>query len=388
MAPIYRKDRPLKWKAQVRDENGKLRARCFEKRSDAMAWETHMRTTRQLVRDGLQRPTMKVLVYDFVADWVKKAELTDLPGTFQPKARNARHVVRWWGTRLMHSVTREEIEERLDELMEVGPPDERPTEPRTGKKIGKPPAPWSPATRNRMLAMLHKLFEDARLSRPPVLKENPTDGIPYLEEKPTRKVAELTEEQTELFIRQMELERGLLWGTLSETLAGTGARIGNVLALPWEDVDFERNRIRIRRMLDRATGEVVDRTKGQGEGGGYTIPMLPRLRGKLLAWKKETRFRKPADFIFTMDGKPFTYDSVTQRMERTVRRAKLPKITPHAFRHWLATQMKNAGFTLAERKEMLGHESESMTERYTHDDIESLSSRVTELGFGKAAEGK
>lgn len=385
MAPIYRKDRPLKWKAQVRDENGRVKSRSFATKGAAQDWETFMRNSRQLIRDGLARPTMKVMVFDFVRDWVERAELTDLPGTFRPKARNTRHVVRWWAERYLHTISRSEIEEKLDELMEVGPPDER--EIKNGKLIGKPPKPWSPATRNRMLAMLHKLFEDAKNFDPPVLRENPTEGIPYLEEIPTRKVAILSMEQVELFIASMEKERGLLWGAFAETQAGTGARIANVVAVKWKDCDFEKNRLRVCRQLDRASGQIVERTKGQGEGGSYTIPMLPRLRGKLLAWRKQTPFRGPEDFLFTLDGKPFNYDSVTQRTEKTCRRAGLPKITPHAFRHWLATQMKNAGFTLAERKEMLGHESEAMTERYTHDDVESLSSRVAELGFGKAAEG-
>ncbi|MBI4557875.1 MAG: tyrosine recombinase XerC [Candidatus Hydrogenedentes bacterium] len=73
-------------------------------------------------------------------------------------------------------------------------------------------------------------------------------------------------------------------------------------------------------------------------------------------------------------GGPLTTRSVQRIIERYVRKA-LPgrrNVSPHTLRHTFATHMLNAGADLRVVQEMLGHESLSSTQIYTHVSIDRL----------------
>lgn len=72
--------------------------------------------------------------------------------------------------------------------------------------------------------------------------------------------------------------------------------------------------------------------------------------------------------LFTFaDGRPLHPDGVNQRFDTLVKRANVPRITPHGLRHTHATLLLLAGEPLHVVSRRLGHANEAFTARvYEH----------------------
>jgi integrase len=78
-------------------------------------------------------------------------------------------------------------------------------------------------------------------------------------------------------------------------------------------------------------------------------------------------FRDLGYVLCKEDGKPFHPDSITQKWERFVDKANLPKIRLHDLRHSSATALIAAGVSAKVVQHRLGHADVSITlNTYTH----------------------
>lgn len=76
------------------------------------------------------------------------------------------------------------------------------------------------------------------------------------------------------------------------------------------------------------------------------------------------RYRRPAQFLFTVQGRRLGQGAVRAELERAATTAGLDHITPHQLRHTYATAMINAGVSLQALMALLGHVSAEMSLRY------------------------
>lgn len=146
-----------------------------------------------------------------------------------------------------------------------------------------------------------------------------------------------------------------------ETLYSSGVRASELAGLALPDLD-----------LDRAVMRVVGKRKKEriAHLGG---PAVAALRAYLAVRPQLGAPRHERVFVNARGG-PLTTRSVQRIVERYVRQA-LParrEVSPHTLRHTFATHMLDAGADLRVVQELLGHESLSSTQIYTHVSIERL----------------
>lgn len=151
---------------------------------------------------------------------------------------------------------------------------------------------------------------------------------------------------------------------LATLLYGCGLRVSEALALKLGDV-----------MLASDTLRVLGKGKKERQ-----VPLLPIIRTAIMDYLAqspyhEAKFARPDSFPLFVGarGRPLQ-PAVFQRRVQHLRRAYgLPEsLTPHALRHAFATHLLSNGAELRDIQELLGHESLSTTQRYTHVDTTRL----------------
>jgi integrase len=148
------------------------------------------------------------------------------------------------------------------------------------------------------------------------------------------------------------------------TLARTGMRLGEGLALQWPDVDLAGREIRVARGFSKGR---LSTPKG---GHGRTVDVSQQLAGLLhrleVERKAETLRRGwPAmpPWVFVMaTGRPVIDRTVDRVFKRVVRAAGLPAhFTPHCLRHTYASLLLVDGVSPVYVQRQLGHSSIAMT---------------------------
>ncbi|MCV2508144.1 site-specific integrase, partial [Melissococcus plutonius] len=156
-------------------------------------------------------------------------------------------------------------------------------------------------------------------------------------------------------------------------LAFSGLRIGEVLALNWDDIDFNKKTVTINKNLSQtATGFVVSTTKTVNSNRVITLD--DKTLSILKKWKlrqSELLFKNgitTINFMFmNIHGRMSYRTDIYQRSERIAKLANLPNIGCHGFRHTHATILFEAGIPAKEVQNRLGHSDITMTLNiYTH----------------------
>jgi len=174
--------------------------------------------------------------------------------------------------------------------------------------------------------------------------------------------------------------------------AMSGMRRGEVLGLRWGDLDSKASTITINRQWKRGEQGFVlappktDRGRRTIDIDAETVRVLKQWRRRQLeermAYEGEWH---ETDFIFTRkNGRAHDPDVVSQRFNRLVRRAELPRIRFHDLRHTHATLLLLAGVPPHVVSMRIGHRSVAFTlQQYAHvlpqqqaDAVERLATRL------------
>ncbi|MBA3320474.1 MAG: site-specific integrase [Pyrinomonadaceae bacterium] len=300
---------------------------------------------------------------DFVADrYLPYAEANKR--SFHDDVLTCRVLIEFFGKRTLRSIKADLVEEfkqrRLATPLRV-----------QGKKPepNKPRRPRSPATVNRELSILPKIFSlafDAEL-----VDENPCRRVKNLRITNLCGHCLTTEEEQSLFAALAGSE----WVSHIVLFAShTGMRRGEIFNLRWFDIDLTRETVHVRQSKN---------------GKARAVPMNETIKSLLQG------LPKTSEYVFPSPKTGGRVMDVGRQFERAVKEAGLENFRFHDLRHTAATRMADAGvdpFTLAY---IFGWSDIRMAMRYTHatnatmrQAVRSLDSLSARLGNALATKMK
>jgi len=206
----------------------------------------------------------------------------------------------------------------------------------------------------RKLATLRSFYKF--LVRKGVVESSPVSVI-RTPRQPKRLPACLDEKQVGELLEAPDPETllGLRDRAILETIYSAGLRISELVALNGEDLDEFGEALRVR-------------GKGKKERltplGGKAVEAIEAYQAK----RAETF--GPAErgpLFLNKSGKRISDRSIRRKLDKYLLQVGMDsRVSPHTLRHSFATHMLNAGADLRSVQEMLGHESLSTTQIYTH----------------------
>lgn len=170
----------------------------------------------------------------------------------------------------------------------------------------------------------------------------------------------LTEEEIEVIIKSVSIPIPCNFEIYPFILLYTGMRRSELLALKWEDIDFDDNTIHICKVCSfQKNVPIVDYELKNGDDDRY-VPMPIVLRNILYPFKNRI------GYIFNENGNLLT-KSLSDKYFNTYLQKNNLKFTQHMVRHTYATMLYNAEVDVKTAQKILGHKCISMTlDIYTH----------------------
>ena len=185
---------------------------------------------------------------------------------------------------------------------------------------------------------------------------------------------------------QKKIERAALAGKKTKWLGivvclYTGLRIGELLALEWKDVDFQKGMLTVSK----------SRHEGKDENGRYAqivespktvssrrcIPLPKQILCELRMLKRKSR----SMYVISNGESSIPVRSYQRSFERLLKKLDIPHKGFHALRHTFATRALECGMDVKMLSELLGHKDPAVTlRRYVHSLMEQKKEMMNKVG--------
>lgn len=171
-------------------------------------------------------------------------------------------------------------------------------------------------------------------------------------------------EQLKEFISCLERENNHKAYVLFRLLAFSGMRKGEALALTWNDLNFTSNELRINKAISEGKYNRLY-VKSTKTGDSRTIKMDDKTMTILKEWKKKQKqdyfilginTTQPKQLVFSNEKNEFIKPQKTIKwINQIQKKYKLAKVTTHGLRHTHCSLLFEAGASLKEVQDRLGH---------------------------------
>lgn len=230
-----------------------------------------------------------------------------------------------------------------------------------------------------LVDMLNKAVDTDLIVKNMALQINTTISK---EEKKERKV--LTVRETEIFLAKAEADKSFYYNLFVLALE-TGLRVGEICALCWEDVDFERGVLYVRHTLCYFSKDgkyVFEMHDTKTKNGKRIIPLTHKaicalerqwLQKQKVVLKGKIASKGYENLVFTTkNNRPTQVFLIKQAIALIVKKVNetdeyLENFTSHSFRHTFATRAIESGMNPKTLQKILGHATLQMTmDLYCH----------------------
>ena len=284
------------------------------------------------------------------------------PITYSVQERNVRlNILPRWGKYQLKDITRNEYKKWINELREH----------------------YSEGTVRRIHSIMSSALNDA-VHEFRILRENPAQRIEIPKDEKSKKIKFFTREELDKFLRQAKkpekhakYQHSIQYYALFTLLARTGLRIGEALALTWDDYDEVNKTLSVGKTLVYPLNSTPYLSTPKSKMShrvikldDHTVKVLKQHRIN----QKEVYLRYPNykptkdNIIFHQhDGRWLRTNVVRDHFKNVCRRAGVPVLSPHALRHTHAVHLLEAGANIKYVSERLGHASVKTTaDTYLH----------------------
>ncbi|WP_454728540.1 tyrosine-type recombinase/integrase [Cellulosimicrobium protaetiae] len=339
-----------RFRASVRGVDGRARSASFDRKTDARRWEEEQRTA---LRAGswVDPAAGRVTFGEQAAKWL--ASRHDLKPTTRAGYASTLKLAAPLDTVPLAKITHERVGEWVADLTSRG---------------------LSASHVRGAYVLVHAVLEYAvRAKR---LATNPATGVSLPKDR-TRRRRYLTDEQVRDLAAavgrwstrpgddgpvlaqraRVDEETCTLLRVLVLTLAYTGLRFGEAVALRVRHVDVLRRRVRVEDNVTEVSGRQVIGTPKNGEA--RDVP-LPKFLADMLA-ARMVGLGRDEHLFATSTGSPLRSGNVRRLFDPAASAVGLDGLHLHDLRHTAASLAVSAGANVKVVQAMLGHKSAAMT---------------------------
>jgi len=247
----------------------------------------------------------------------------------------------------------------------------------------------SATTVNRYIKILRMVFKAAH--RDGYVLENPAEHVEIIKNsrgtqgngsgKAGRRPFTIPEIQATLAVADPE------WQSLIKFGLYTGQRLADLALLTWDNVDLDRNEIRL---VTKKTGKNLTipissplqshimSLKGGLDSHPGATPLHPQAFETVQKQGRAVSLSGQFADLLTQAGLRKKQDHRSHGIGRDAKRAK-SSLSFHSLRHTAVSLLKDAGVPQAVVQELIGHDSEAMSQLYTHVGVEALKKAAASL---------
>ena len=292
-----------------------------------------------------------------LAEWLNRWLDEYLPGTIRNSTIDGyrvmvdHYIIPYLGYKPLHLLTPEAIMRLYSHLLKEGRVREHPI---YGHAL-------SQTMVNKVHMALHCALKCACKER--LIAHNPADNLaaprPSYSEKQI-----LDEPQMTKFMEAIKNDP--IWHDFFFVAITTGARVGEICGLTWNDYDAKKGTLKIQRTVRKTKGGQYYFNQPKTNAGKRTI-YLPPSTSETLAERKKHAYTQ---WIFPnplCPEQPMSSDAAYRRLKSLLNDADLPNMRFHDLRHTFATHTLASGVDPKTLSGILGHTNASFTlDTYTH----------------------
>ena len=216
-----------------------------------------------------------------------------------------------------------------------------------------------------------------------LIKKDPTQFVVLQKKKKTIEQLKkpdipkyMEKEELDLFLETAEKHGLEMDFPVFLTLSYSGIRVGELVVIQWDDIDFDKNTIRIIKTCYNPNNNTVLYALGtpKTEGSARTIVVEKEVMEALKDLKSSQKKAKKRlgdayvdqNFVFAKTerhpGYPILVKTIENRMKRLLKLAGLNKtLSPHSLRHTHTSLLAEAEVELEDIMERLGHTDDDTT---------------------------